>query len=166
MNKPIYIGLGSNQENPINQIQSAITEINQMEGIKVIKSSSLYITKPVGLVEQDNFINAVIEVSSSFSPHELLLKLQQVEQMHKRVRDIKWGPRTLDCDLLYYQDKILSDKILTLPHKEILHRAFVLVPLAEIAPNWQHTDGRTMQALVQSCDQSGVQELTRSLELV
>lgn len=134
MNKA-YISLGSNMGNSINIILKAIDCINRSNHSKVIKQSSLYKTKPVGYMMQDDFINAVIMIQTSLGPYELLEFLQKLELEFKRERIIRFGPRTLDLDILLFNDLILNDKILTIPHERMFKRAFVLIPLAQIEPN-------------------------------
>jgi|SRR5574344_13220 2-amino-4-hydroxy-6-hydroxymethyldihydropteridine diphosphokinase len=130
------IGLGSNLEDPQNQIKQAIVELSQLSQTCLIKTSSLYSTKPVGPQDQPNFINAVAEIETNLSAHELLDGLQLLEQKHRRIRNRHWGPRTLDLDLLFYGNENISTQRLTVPHPEILNRAFVVIPLLEIFPQF------------------------------
>ena len=127
-----YIGLGSNMDPPRQHIDKAIQELNELPDSKVTLTSSLYKSKPVGPQDQDDYINAVIEIETGLTAIELLDHLQHIENLHGRVREKHWGPRTLDLDILLYGDDIIKDERLTVPHNEMLNRAFVLVPLAEI----------------------------------
>ena len=137
-----YLSLGSNLNNPINQVNRAIIEIENIPEINLLISSSLYKTPPIG-PKQPDFINAVIKISTTLSAHDLLLKMQNIEQNHQRERTIHWGPRTLDIDLILYDHDTIQTDILTIPHSFMQERAFVLVPLLEIAPDLktpQHGD--------------------------
>lgn len=159
MSPPIFIGLGSNLGNPIEHVQMAMHAIQALPGTTLVKSASLYRTAPVGPVEQDCFINTVIQISSTLAPLPLLDALLAIEASQGRVRTSHWGPRTLDCDLLYYGHRVMQSPRLVLPHPQILHRAFVLVPLAEIAPTWQHIDGQCILKASQRCCLDGIQRL-------
>ena len=127
-----YIGIGSNQHNPKYHVIRGIREINHLPKIDIQKKSSLYETPPLGPQNQPNFINAVIKITTSYQPIELLAILQSIEGKHHRKRVKKWGPRTLDLDILIYDDIILDSDILKIPHPEIINRDFVLIPLLEI----------------------------------
>jgi 2-amino-4-hydroxy-6-hydroxymethyldihydropteridine diphosphokinase len=131
----VYIGLGSNMHDPIQQIQLAYQEIDDLNNTSLIKVSSFYATAPVGYVEQPEFINAVIEINTTLSPQELLQSLLDIEARHERVREIKDGPRTLDLDILLFNEWRLDEPNLAIPHPRAHKRAFVLHPLFEIAPN-------------------------------
>lgn len=119
-------------------LKKAIEELEKMEGTKVLKLSSLYKTEPVGGVEQDWFVNAVAEVETGLTPRELLNKLLYIEKNLGRVRDVKWGPRVIDLDILLYDDLVMDEEGLSIPHPYLHERGFVLVPLAEIAPKVIH----------------------------
>ena len=127
-----YIGIGSNQHNPKYHVIRGIREINHLPKIDIQKKSSLYETPPLGPQNQPNFINAVIKITTSYQPIELLAILQSIERKHHRKRVKKWGPRTLDLDILIYDDIVLDSDILKIPHPEIINRDFVLIPLLEI----------------------------------
>lgn len=129
-----YIGLGSNLDQPVHQVQQAFAELAALPGCHLQAHSSLYRSAPVGPADQPDFINAVAELHTGLSAHELLDTLQAIEQAHQRLRSRHWGPRTLDLDLLIYGDAQIDDERLQVPHPEIARRAFVLYPLAEIAP--------------------------------
>jgi 2-amino-4-hydroxy-6-hydroxymethyldihydropteridine diphosphokinase len=133
-----FIALGSNLDNPRQQVLSAMDEIQTIPHCRVLRRSTLYETEPVGFLDQPQFINAVIKIETHLSPLELLHALQKIELSHGRIRTIKNGPRTLDCDLILYSDITLSSDELTLPHPRMHEREFVLQPLAEIEPTWSH----------------------------
>lgn len=143
-----YVALGSNLNDPLLQVQTAIAELQQHPDFKLEKVSSLYQTKPVGITDQPDFINAVVSVYTNLSPQELLAALLQLEQNHQRIRKERWGPRTLDLDILLYDDLTLTEPGLTLPHPRLTERAFVLKPLAEIAPDLCLPDGRKLSDLL------------------
>lgn len=132
-----YVGLGSNQGDSIENIHQALQKLNSNPGVKVKKVAGLYRTAPVGYVEQDWFVNTVAQVETTLSPDELLKLLLTIEDQLGRVRTIRWGPRTLDLDLLIYEGETINSPVLTLPHPRMQERAFVMVPLAEIMPDLQ-----------------------------
>ncbi|OUR71894.1 2-amino-4-hydroxy-6-hydroxymethyldihydropteridine diphosphokinase [Methylophaga sp. 41_12_T18] len=129
----VFIGLGSNLENPEQQIKTAVNDMGSLSESKLIACSSLYSSPPMGPQDQPDYINAVIELETTLLPHVLLDELQNIEQQHGRVRKRHWGERTLDLDILVYGDKLLNDKRLIVPHPGVAERAFVLYPLAELA---------------------------------
>ena len=133
----IFIGLGSNLDQPIRQLNKARQLIEQQIGA-ILNKSGLYESEAWGLQDQDNFVNAVIEVHSLFPPHNLLQKLLAIEAEMGRIREEKWGPRLIDLDLLFYGQLVLEEKDLILPHPHLQLRNFVLIPMLEIAPEWQH----------------------------
>jgi 2-amino-4-hydroxy-6-hydroxymethyldihydropteridine diphosphokinase len=130
-----YVALGSNLKQPLIQVSQALTELAALPGCELTARSSLYRTRPVGPSEQPDYINAVVALTSRLPSHDLLDALQSLEQRHGRVREgERWGPRTLDLDLLLYGDAMISTTRLHVPHPRMAARAFVLYPLAEIAP--------------------------------
>jgi 2-amino-4-hydroxy-6-hydroxymethyldihydropteridine diphosphokinase len=133
-----YIALGSNLGNREQHLRAAITALGEIG--KVAAVSSFYETEPVGTVPQPDFLNAVLELQTQRMAEELLTALLGIEQQHGRDRSASppKGPRTLDLDLLSYDGLVLHTPTLTLPHPSLEHRLFVLAPLAEIAPEWQH----------------------------
>ncbi len=133
-----YIALGSNMGDKEEYLNDAITKINSDPMCMVNKASDFIETEPYGYTEQDNFLNAVIKVETLYSPKMLLDKLQQIEHEAKRVRHIHWGPRTLDLDILLYDDLIIDEDYLTIPHPDMINRDFVLLPLSQIAPHQVH----------------------------
>jgi 2-amino-4-hydroxy-6-hydroxymethyldihydropteridine diphosphokinase len=133
-----YISLGSNLGDRLGYINRALGKLKEREDIKIIKVSSFYETEPVGYKEQGKFINAVLALETNLQPYELLQVLQSIETDLDRVRTRRWGPRTIDLDILFYGDQILNDPDLTIPHPRVTERAFVLFPLAEIAPSLLH----------------------------
>lgn len=129
-----YIGVGSNLGEPDVNCLDATTRMEALKGVDVLRRSSLYRTEPVGDTGGDWFVNAVVEVRTVAQPKGLLEILQGIEHAMGRVRDRRWGPRVIDLDILFYGQHILTEEALTIPHPELHRRAFVLVPLNEIAP--------------------------------
>ena len=132
MKNKVYLSLGSNIGNRQEYIESAIELVGKTEGIKILKKSGLYETSPVGYVEQDLFLNAVIKIETDFSARKILKIINKIENELDRKREIRWGPRTIDIDILIFSDKKINETDLIIPHKEMLNRLFVLVPLIEI----------------------------------
>ena len=132
MKNKVYLSLGSNIGNRQEYIESAIELVGKREGIKILKKSGLYETSPVGYVEQNLFLNAVIKIETDFSAREILKIINKIENELDRKREIRWGPRTIDIDILIFSDKKINETDLIIPHKEMLNRLFVLVPLIEI----------------------------------
>ena len=130
-----WIGLGSNQGDRAGYVSAALVEMDALERNRVVRVSSLYETAPVGVTDQPLFLNAVAEIETDEEPHSLLRKLLAVEQRLGRFRGVRWGPRAIDLDLLLFGDVSEASDDLTIPHPRLTERAFVLVPLAEIAPD-------------------------------
>ena len=133
-----YISIGSNMGNKRGFLDSGIKKINNLETCEVINIAEYIQTKPYGPVKQDDFINTVVEIRTLLAPENLLTELQKIEDSEGRERTIKWGPRTLDLDILFYDDSIINTGELVVPHPEISKREFVLKPLMEIAPQKKH----------------------------
>ena len=146
-----YIGLGSNLSEPIKQVQAAINAIPHISHSSVVKVSSLYLSKPMGPQDQDDYINAVLALETSLSAIELLDALQAIENEAGRVRkDNRWGARILDLDILLYGNETINNPRLTIPHYGMKEREFVLQPLAEIAPDLVLPDGESVKVLSQN----------------
>jgi 2-amino-4-hydroxy-6-hydroxymethyldihydropteridine diphosphokinase len=122
----------------INNLDRAIDLVGRSPGTRVLRKSSIYQTEPVGVKEQPDFLNMVLEIDTALSPFELLDFLQGVEQTMARKKEIRWGPRNIDLDLLLYEDEVIDSERLILPHPGMHLRKFVLVPLAEIARDKIH----------------------------
>lgn len=134
----VYLSMGSNMGDKKAYLDFAVDLLNQDKGCIVEKVSNYLVTKPYGGVEQDDFLNACLLVKTQLSPEELLNKLHEIEKEAHRERIIRWGPRTLDLDILLYDDMIMENDDLIIPHIEMHKREFVLKPLSEIAPNIRH----------------------------
>jgi len=133
----VYLSIGSNIGDRKAQLQQAIAALQADSAIDVVRVSSIYETAPVGGVVQDDFYNCAVYLETSLSATELLQRIQQIEQNQKRRRLIHWGPRTIDLDILWYDDVVIQTADLTIPHPEMAKRAFVLVPLQEITTGQQ-----------------------------
>lgn len=133
-----YIGLGSNMGDKWDNINEALKKMSLDDDIKVIEVSTLIETRPYGYEEQDDFLNGAVHITTLYSPSELLKCLSEFENLAGRKREIHWGPRTLDLDILFYDDIILDTRELTIPHFDMINRDFVLKPLNEIAPWLRH----------------------------
>ena len=131
----VYIGIGSNLGDSISIVQDAINLLGKISKSELIKYSSLYSSEPVGDIPQDDYVNAVVALNTSLKPTELLLELQAIEHAFYRQRDpaLKWGPRTLDLDIILYGNRAINDSHLTVPHSEMQNRLFVLKPLLEVS---------------------------------
>jgi 2-amino-4-hydroxy-6-hydroxymethyldihydropteridine diphosphokinase len=129
-----FIALGSNLDDPPAQIRGALTTLAAMLETRLVRHSSFYRNPPVGYLDQPEFVNAVAEIRTRLAPRELLDQIHALERNHGRTRDVPNAPRTLDLDILLYGDLVVDEPGLTIPHPRMLERAFVLVPLAELAP--------------------------------
>lgn len=134
----VYLSLGSNIGNKRKNLLEAIRKIGELENTEVVKSSTILETEPFGYLEQDNFLNACLEVKTLMTAQEFLKEILQIELDMGRVREIKWGPRIIDIDILFYDKEIIEEDNLAVPHPWICEREFVLDPLSEIASNYIH----------------------------
>ena len=130
-----YVALGANLADPTTQVRAALTALTELPQSRLLRASSLYRTAPVGIAHQPDFINAVAALETTLSPHELLAALFAIEAAFGRRRDYHHAPRTLDLDLLLYDEQVIDSPHLTLPHPRLHLRAFVIAPLLEIAPD-------------------------------
>jgi len=154
-----YIGLGSNLENPRDQVTRALEELAAIPETTLIDASSLYRSAPIGPEGQPDYINAVARLKTRLSPLQLLDALQTIEDAHGRVREERWGARTLDLDLLLYGEQHIQHERLTVPHPEMHRRAFVLVPLAEIAPELEIPAKGGVMSLLERCEEMDITRL-------
>jgi len=137
-NHTAYIGVGSNLGDKLANIRSSKEMLDKHIGIEVMDVSGLYRTEPFGDVEQDDFLNCVFKIETVLGPQELLEALMNVEKKLKRVRTVRWGPRTLDLDILFYDKIVLKTETLTIPHPGIQDRLFVLIPVNDLIPDYIH----------------------------
>jgi 2-amino-4-hydroxy-6-hydroxymethyldihydropteridine diphosphokinase len=157
----VYIGVGSNLSNPRLQVRNAIAQITQAENITLISASSLYISKPMGPQDQDDYVNAVVCIETNLAPLELLDTLQAFENQAGRVRkDNRWGARILDLDILLFGELVMDTQRLTLPHYGIKEREFVIFPLEEITEEFILPDGDSVKFLSQSIEHNGIKRIS------
>lgn len=142
-----YIALGSNLHTPLEQLKRALNVLAQLPQTQLMAVSSFYRSKPLGPQDQPDYLNAAVEISTALSPLALLDELQRIENEQGRVRLRRWGERTLDLDILLYGDEIIQTERLTVPHYDMHNREFVIVPLAEIAPNLILPNGQKLAEL-------------------
>lgn len=141
-----YIALGSNLNNPSQQLERAIAALQKIPHITLLARSHFYQTTPVGFIAQPDFINAVVCLETTLSPRVLLSELHRIEAEQNRVRKEKNGPRTLDLDILLYGNGEIAEEDLVIPHPRLQERAFVLVPLVEIAPGLVLPNGESVES--------------------
>ncbi len=148
-----YLSIGSNLGDSRALLEEAVEKLGRASHTKVVKVSDLIVTKPYGGVEQPDFLNGAVEISTILSPTELLDFLHEIEQEAGRERLVHWGPRTLDLDILFYDDLVLRTKDLTIPHADLHNRSFVLNPMMELDPGFRHPVlGRTIAELKGALD--------------
>ena len=153
----VYLALGSNLADPLHQVQSALDALAQIPQSSLIVCSSLYRTPPYGPPDQPDYLNAAVALDTDLSPEVLLDHTQRIELEHGRVRkDHRWGPRTLDLDIMLFGDMTLSTDRLIVPHYDMHNRAFMLVPLLEIAPNLCLPNGTRIADLLAPLDRSAI----------
>lgn len=150
------LALGTNLGNRIENIEEAIRRLTADGSIRIVSRSELYRSAPWGVTDQDWFVNACVAIQTNLSPFELLRHCQAVENDMGRVRTLRWGPRIIDVDILTFRDLHIADPDLTIPHPLIAERAFVLVPLRDVAPELE-LNGKTIDAMLEKLDRSEVE---------
>jgi 2-amino-4-hydroxy-6-hydroxymethyldihydropteridine diphosphokinase len=161
MNK-VYIGLGSNLGYKVENLARARLLIEAIKDVQIIRASSLYQTAPWGKTDQEDFINQVIEIETELLPLDLLHKLQDIEIKLGRQRDVRWGPRSIDLDVLLYGRETIDLEELKVPHPYLLQRLFVLIPLQEIAPELEFPNGsKIMEVLNRLTDSADVSDIRK-----
>jgi len=154
-----YVGLGSNLDCPREQVLAAFDELAGLPDTRLVGRSGLYHSAPLGYEAQPDFVNAVARLETGLSPPRLLAAMQQIEMRHGRVRPFPGAPRTLDLDLLLYDDAVIASPSLTVPHPRMHERAFVLRPLAEIAPAARVPGRGTAEQLLHGCGTQDVEPI-------
>lgn len=159
----VYIGLGSNLGDKVETLAKARLLIEAIKDVHIQRASSLYQTAPWGKTDQEDFINQVIEIETELLPLDLLHRLQDIEIKLGRLRDVRWGPRIIDLDVLLYGRETIDLEELKVPHPYLLQRLFVLIPLQEIAPELEFLDGskimEVLNRLIDSADGSDIRKL-------
>lgn len=158
-----YIGLGANLEQPVKQLQQAVLALRQLPDCSVVAVSAFYGSKPMGPQDQPDYVNAVAALDTELSATALLDALQYIELSQGRQRKAdRWGPRTLDLDILLYGNEQINTERLTVPHYGMRQREFVLYPLFEIAPDLTLPDGTVVESLLAQVPLNGLQKLDSS----
>ena len=155
----VYIGLGSNLKGPKEQIEKALRALSEAKEITLLSVSSFYQSKPLLDMPGPNYLNVVCKIETDLSALDLLNFCQEIEDNQRRVRRVKWGSRTIDLDMLLYGDQILATKRLTIPHQEMINRAFVLLPLFEIEPGLKIPLLGPLKDLLERIEPSDVEKL-------
>ncbi|MEE6031302.1 2-amino-4-hydroxy-6-hydroxymethyldihydropteridine diphosphokinase [Avibacterium paragallinarum] len=163
--KQVYIALGSNLATPVQQLENALQALQQLPYSQLVAVSHFYQSKPLGPQDQPDYVNAVACLTTTLAPLDLLDQLQRIEQEQGRVRLRRWGERTLDLDILLYGNEIIQSERLTVPHYDMQHREFVIVPLYNIAPNLTLPDGKNVADLVQQFHHHEMKILQKSTAL-
>ncbi len=155
----VFIGLGSNLSDPAEQINSALNELAQLTSSQALQCAPWYSSKAIGPGDQPDYINTVVKLETTLAPEELLDELQSIEKRHGRQRNIRWGARTLDLDILLFGEDSISTHRLEIPHPEMSWRGFVLKPLFDLAPALVLPKGRSVKDYLTACDTSDLRLL-------
>ena len=167
MSEVVYIGLGSNLAEPLVQLRDALQALAQLPQCKLLAASSFYLSDPLGPSEQPRYVNAVAQLECALEPLLLLDALQHIEQQQGRVRKAeRWGPRTLDLDILLFGQRLIDLPRLQVPHYHLHARAFVLYPLHELSGSLRLPDGRQLDALLAACPFTGLERLAEKTGVV
>ncbi len=158
-----FIGLGSNLKDPLLQLRAAVQSLDKLTGVGTLDLSSVYQTEPMGPADQPDYLNAVARLSTQLSATRLLDHLQLIENRAGRIRDRRWGPRSLDLDLLLYGQETINSLRLTVPHRGIAERSFVLYPLAELEPGLLIPGKGPVGDLLDRCPRLGIRQLQSKL---
>lgn len=152
----VYLSFGSNVGNPVGHINEAITLLKNPYAIRNVRRSDLYVTKPYGPVEQNDFVNGCLEMETYMNPEELVTYIHEIEDYFERDRSIHWGPRPIDLDIVFWDDEIYNSQTLTIPHADMENRMFVLKPLSELCPGRRHPVwGKTVAQLKKELEERG-----------
>ncbi|HEY7239785.1 MAG TPA: 2-amino-4-hydroxy-6-hydroxymethyldihydropteridine diphosphokinase [Burkholderiales bacterium] len=154
-----FVGLGANLGEPQRQVREAFRELDAIPHTRLVRTSSLYRSEPLGYAAQPGFVNAVAQIETGLSAERLLAELQAIEAAHGRTRSFANAPRTLDLDLLLFGNAVLDTGKLVLPHPRMHERAFVLIPLVEIAPDTGVPGRGRAKNLLEKCSNQGVEKL-------
>lgn len=155
----VYIGLGSNLDQPLKQVSKALSEISAIKNTTLVNYSPWYKSVAIGPAQPD-FINGVAKVQTSLDAHHFLTQLQNIEQAHQRIRKEHWGPRTLDLDILLWNNETINTERLTVPHAFLKERSFVLLPLNDIAKNLTLPCGQSIEQLTAYSNPQGIEQIS------
>ena len=151
-----YLSLGSNIDEREENLKQSLEKLDCEESVSIIKTSSIYETAPVGYTDQSSFLNMVVKLETNLTPQELLEKTQFIELTGGRKRAIRWGPRTIDLDILLFNEENIILEHLIIPHPRMFERGFVLIPLQEIAPGLKYNGKLIEQYIAELTDKEGV----------
>jgi 2-amino-4-hydroxy-6-hydroxymethyldihydropteridine diphosphokinase len=151
-----YVGLGSNLNNPLTQLHTAYKAIGKLPDSHLGDISNIYQSQAIGPQGQPDYLNAVVSLHTRLKPEQLLLELQEIENQQGRKRELRWGARTLDLDIILYGDLLIDTPLLTVPHKEMLRRNFVLLPLFDLNPDLMLPDGQALGASVETTNSNDI----------
>ena len=162
----VYLSFGSNMENPTGHINESIIMLKDPYAIRNVKRSDLYVTKPYGPVEQNDFINGCLEMETYMDPEELVNYIHYIEDYFERDRTVRWGPRPIDMDIIFFDDYVYNSDTLTIPHVDMENRMFVLEPLSELCPGRRHPvwGKSVMQLKKELSERGGDDDILRKLE--
>lgn len=153
----VYIAIGSNLASPLEQVNAALAALAQIPESQIVAVSPFYRTPPLGPQDQPDYLNAAVALETTLAPETLLDHTQRIELQQGRERKAhRWGPRTLDLDIMLYGDRQIATPRLTVPHYDMKNRAFMLLPLAQIAPDLRFPDGDTLSDILAKLDRSGI----------
>ncbi len=155
----VFIGLGSNLSDPAEQINSALNELAQLPSSRALQCAPWYSSKAIGPGDQPDYINTVVKLETILAAEKLLDQLQSIEKKHGRQRNIRWGARTLDLDILLFGEEVISTNRLEIPHPEMNWRGFVLKPLFDLAPTLTLPKGHSVKEYLAACDTSDLRLL-------
>lgn len=162
MSATAWIGLGSNQDSPLQQLHLALEALQQLPDSRLVDASPVYQSRPVGPSDQPDFLNMAARLETGLGPIELLDQLRAIEDIQGRVRERHWGPRVIDLDLLLFDNRIIDEARLKVPHPELPNRDFVLRPLVDLDPELTLPDGRRIRNLLARCPDNGLSQVTGS----
>ena len=153
----VFLALGSNLQQPLDQVTAALAALDQIPDTQVVRCSPFYRSRPLGPADQPDYLNAVVELATTLAPEQLLDHTQLIEQQQGRVRKAeRWGPRTLDLDILLFGNAVIHTARLTVPHYDMKNREFMLYPLAAIAPDLQFPDGESLATRLAAVPRNGL----------
>lgn len=162
----VYIGIGSNLENPLQQLKAAVAALQAIPDTELASLSNIYQTAPVGPAGQPDYTNAAALLETTLTPEQLLDELQKIEQQQGRVREARWGPRTLDLDIILYSKMTIRTTRLSVPHIEMEKRNFVLVPLLDICPELILPNGKSLKTVTELAGNEGIKQSMTAAELI